>query len=481
MCNNEKKWVFLSHSNNDYEKVRLVRNILEEQGFRPLMFFLNCLKDDDEIDSLIKREIDSRKRFILCDSKNAQNSKWVQEEVLYIKEKKRLWEKVNIDSSIEEIRGALCRFKSRNTIYINSAPDDRELVEAIKLCLQEKGLVVICKEKYNDSIDTISNGYLINIYSSNILISGNTPRFVMNYNEFLSINRLNDDTAIINVYIDPREQLLKEYWNDPGVNKYEGFVWPKNAVVDKDLSYAQKDSIPNLICNLFDDIDYSLNEMYDYAKMCKHNEDEVQILTKCMKIENITLDVLDLKKYGFSFNNYNKYKRCTAVSIVQSTAMFELACNHLLGFSCEKSFMTAVDLFYESSMLGMVNAQKILCGLDPSLFPQGLIKRIRDKAYTSDNGFPEYLLAKSIENGKILDEHLDIISLYEYSSLKGFWFGRREYCTNSSDKGKKKNAELKRMRETYWYEFQMFTYPSMILWKQLYEDIKEAFCPPPHP
>lgn len=42
-------WVFLSHSNKDYEKVRQVRNILEQQGYRPLMFFLNCLNDDNEI------------------------------------------------------------------------------------------------------------------------------------------------------------------------------------------------------------------------------------------------------------------------------------------------------------------------------------------------------------------------------------------------------------------------------------------------
>lgn len=39
-------WVFLSHSNKDYDKVRTVRNILEEHGFRPLMFFLKCLDDD---------------------------------------------------------------------------------------------------------------------------------------------------------------------------------------------------------------------------------------------------------------------------------------------------------------------------------------------------------------------------------------------------------------------------------------------------
>lgn len=475
MKNSDKKWVFLSHSNKDYEKVRQVRNILEEQGFRPLMFFLNCLEDEDEIDSLIKREIDSRKRFILCDSQNAQNSKWVQEEVLYIKERKRLWEKVNIDSSIEEIKNALCRFQARNIIYINGTFDDEEIVEAIKLYLQERGFVVICKEEYYDSIDTLSGGYLINIYSSNILSPSNTPRFVMNYNVFLSINRLIEDTAIINVYLEPREQLLKKYWNNPGVNKYEGFVWPENVVVDKDLSYDQREYLPSLICTLLEDIDYGLNKIYDYAKMCKHNEDEIRILTECIKIENIALDVLELKKYGFSYDHYNKYKRCSTVSIVQSTAMFELACNHLLGYSCNKSFVAAVDLFYESAMLGMVNAQKILCSLEPSLFPQGLIKRIRDKAYTSDNGLPEYLLAKSIEGGKILDEHFDVFPLYEYSSLRGCWFGRREYwryCTNKSDNDKEKNENMNLLCDIYWQEFQIFTYPSKIRWRLLYKDIK---------
>lgn len=56
-------WVFLSHSNKDYEKVRQVRNILEQQGYRPLMSFLNCLNDDNEIHGLIKREIDSRENL----------------------------------------------------------------------------------------------------------------------------------------------------------------------------------------------------------------------------------------------------------------------------------------------------------------------------------------------------------------------------------------------------------------------------------
>ena len=39
-------WVFVSHSNKDFEKIRYVRNKLEMYGFKPLLFFMKCLEDD---------------------------------------------------------------------------------------------------------------------------------------------------------------------------------------------------------------------------------------------------------------------------------------------------------------------------------------------------------------------------------------------------------------------------------------------------
>ena len=50
-----------------------------------MMFFLKCLSDEDEIDDLIRREIEARSWFILCDSANARNSLWVQQEIEMIK------------------------------------------------------------------------------------------------------------------------------------------------------------------------------------------------------------------------------------------------------------------------------------------------------------------------------------------------------------------------------------------------------------
>lgn len=117
---NDNVWVFLSHSHKDYDKVIQVRNMLERRKFKPLMFFLKCLENDTEVDSLIKREIDCRYRFILCDSANAQASKWVQEEVRYIKDKKKRYcETVNLDKmSIEQVDEELQKLEQRSTVTI---------------------------------------------------------------------------------------------------------------------------------------------------------------------------------------------------------------------------------------------------------------------------------------------------------------------------------------------------------------------------
>lgn len=38
-------WVFVSHSTKDFERVRLVRNALEDSGFRPILFYLKYLEN----------------------------------------------------------------------------------------------------------------------------------------------------------------------------------------------------------------------------------------------------------------------------------------------------------------------------------------------------------------------------------------------------------------------------------------------------
>ena len=60
----EKVYIFVSHSHKDINKVRLVRNYLEDRGAEPILFFLKSVTDDNEVEDLIKREIDARLWFL---------------------------------------------------------------------------------------------------------------------------------------------------------------------------------------------------------------------------------------------------------------------------------------------------------------------------------------------------------------------------------------------------------------------------------
>ncbi len=80
-----KQYFFISHSHLDIEKVRIVRNIVEETFFyEPILFFLKCLSEEEEINNLVRREITERVWFIYCKSRNAERSRFVAEERRFI-------------------------------------------------------------------------------------------------------------------------------------------------------------------------------------------------------------------------------------------------------------------------------------------------------------------------------------------------------------------------------------------------------------
>jgi hypothetical protein len=121
----EGAWIFLSHSHHDWRAVREIRNVLEGKGHRPLMFFLKCLNDHSELHDLIRREIEARTWFLLCDSAAARQSRWVREERELIRSiPGKYSETVNLDrplvSQLDRI-DALCR---RATVYLSYARDD---------------------------------------------------------------------------------------------------------------------------------------------------------------------------------------------------------------------------------------------------------------------------------------------------------------------------------------------------------------------
>ena len=180
-------WIFLSHSNKDFAKVRLIRNYLEERSCRPLMFYLKCLSNEDEIDDLIKREIDCRTRFIICDSENSKASKWVQSEVKYIKSQQRSYETIDLSKSDEEIKSQLDKLVKSTQIFLSYSQDDFELVNAvyshickydIRCFFEENDLISgIFQEQIKQAIDLAKDFGFVVFFASKYSLSSS---FCMN-------------------------------------------------------------------------------------------------------------------------------------------------------------------------------------------------------------------------------------------------------------------------------------------------------------
>jgi len=181
-------WVFVSHSTKDFERVRLVRNALEDSGFRPILFYLKCLENEDEVNDLLKREIDARKRFILCDSPNAQASKFVQSEIDYIRSKNRMYEivdlsQINMESqnAEKEVLELIKPFRKRTSVFISYNNNDRSFAKQLESECIKRGFKAWDADFYADMIPgnapegtweflikqsikaTLDNGYVIGV------------------------------------------------------------------------------------------------------------------------------------------------------------------------------------------------------------------------------------------------------------------------------------------------------------------------------
>ena len=161
----DSSWVFISHSTKDFEIVRLIRNALEKMGRRPILFYLKCLSKKEEVNSLLKREIDVRPRFILCDSKNARASEYVQEEVNYIQSKQRMYETIDLSQvdldnpNIEqEILDLIKPFHRRTSVFLSYSRNDQSIASQLKKQLNREGFDVWDADFYLDRMPGTSTG-----------------------------------------------------------------------------------------------------------------------------------------------------------------------------------------------------------------------------------------------------------------------------------------------------------------------------------
>ena len=134
-------YVFVSHSHLDIKKVRTIRNLLEEKGFEPILFYLKSLDDSGQdktefLRSLIYDEIDAREFFLYLDSENARKSDWVRQELEYIeKYAPHKLTTVDLEENDDSIKKKIEALASRMRIFISYSMQDKEIAQKIKKAL----------------------------------------------------------------------------------------------------------------------------------------------------------------------------------------------------------------------------------------------------------------------------------------------------------------------------------------------------------
>ena len=140
--NGEGGYIFISHSHRDINKVRIIRNTLEENGYEPLCFYLKCLNDDDEVEGLIKREIDSRDIFLYVESPNSLNSKWVNKERKYINGcKNKTIFKIILGDNVD-LKEETLKILNKTRVFLSYGINDRWAFDLLKERLIAKDLKV---------------------------------------------------------------------------------------------------------------------------------------------------------------------------------------------------------------------------------------------------------------------------------------------------------------------------------------------------
>ena len=205
---------------------------------RPLLFYLKCLKDKPEVMELLKREIDVRPRFLLCDSPNARESEFVNEEIKYIKSLNRQYVTVNLDDE-QSYDEKIQDLKRRSQIFLSYSRRDFDITKRIAKELQKVGFNVwidtnnLISGNFEEQIikgiyNSIDQGYFVPIISKSYLES----KFCQNEMiKACTYNRTFRDNRVIAICID--EDVINEYPD-----------------IDKLFCNGSKESIMELINNI---------------------------------------------------------------------------------------------------------------------------------------------------------------------------------------------------------------------------------------
>lgn len=344
-------WIFLSHSYEDYDRVRCVRNMLEDYGMRPIMFFLKCLNEEKEIDNLIKREIDCRTRFILCDSPNARKSLWVQKEVEYIKNKGKDIEVINLNDSDNTIRKKILSYRRKNNLYISYPRTQTDLARYVANRLRKYDFNVFFDVDYlfyGSSFADVIEGKLRQVTENGKLIAlldSHKSDWILKELEYI-IDRDPNKEMIIPVYL---TKSAKELYAE----RLKGYLEIDFSTMPKITALHIVNALLIRFFNYGDILTYANN--FRYGIGCKKSEEEADILEDLYltEIENKSVDfkgpgmdlhLADLYSRGYGVKkNVEKAKEylamahdCWGVDISAQLHMIEKKECNLLGMARRK-------------------------------------------------------------------------------------------------------------------------------------------------
>jgi hypothetical protein len=132
------------------------------------------------LDSLIRREIEARTIFLLCDSPNSRSARWVEREVEFIRSlPDRHYEVVNLQLPWPLQRAVLDRISQRTTLYLDYRGEDKETVWAISetlaafdysifdsaRSLRDDPFTTLRKQSERAITESLSNGFYIHFVS----------------------------------------------------------------------------------------------------------------------------------------------------------------------------------------------------------------------------------------------------------------------------------------------------------------------------
>ena len=219
--------IFLSHSHKDREKVRKIRDILEALECEPLIFFLKCLDDKNtELEQFIMDEIEARNIFVYCKSQNAEQSKWCQKELDYIKsfDEKRLYTiDIETDFSLSMISflQTIADILKRNRIFISYAHKDKQTYDIISSFLRQNGYQVndaqsilnfneVYAPQIKSAIDTaVKEGVFMSVITAN-----SSESIFCRQELFYALSKQNEDSIIIPVIVQDNQtdnNILKSF------------------------------------------------------------------------------------------------------------------------------------------------------------------------------------------------------------------------------------------------------------------------------